>query len=76
MLKIGHQIGHQLEDENMLNDMQFGTRSRKRCIRAVLKKVLGHDQVGMLKQTAAYIKNDAIGCYNRLINWTVRDFYY
>lgn len=52
----------------MLSEMQFGSRPGKRCISAVLKKVLQHDLTRVLKQTAAFVENDATGCYDRLIN--------
>jgi hypothetical protein len=65
---IGRKLSHFLEDQQMLPDMQFGSLSGQRCPSAVLKKVLSHDHVRILKQTAAYIENDAIGCYDRLMN--------
>jgi hypothetical protein len=48
--------------------MQLGSRPGKNCISAVLKKVLEHDHIRLLRQPAAFIKNDATGCYDRLIN--------
>jgi hypothetical protein len=65
---IGRRLSHLIEDKHMLSDMQFGSRLGKRCISAVLKKVLQHDHIRLLKQTAAFVKNDATGCYDRLIN--------
>jgi hypothetical protein len=59
---------HFLEDKKLLNDMQMGSRPGKRCQSAVLKKVLSHDHICMLKTTAAFVKNVAVGCYNRLMN--------
>jgi hypothetical protein len=52
----------------MLSEMQFGSRPGKRCISAVLKKVLQQDHTQVLKHTAAFVENDATGCYDRLIN--------
>jgi hypothetical protein len=52
----------------MLSDMQLGSRLGKRCISAVLKKVLAHDYLRLTKQTAAFVENDATGCYDRLMN--------
>jgi hypothetical protein len=65
---IGHKVAHLLEDRSMLSDMQFGSRPGRRCISAVLKKVLQHDHTRILRQTAAFVENDAVSCYNRLIN--------
>jgi hypothetical protein len=52
----------------MLPSMQFGSRPDQRCTSAILKKVLCHDHIRMLKQTAVCVENDAAGCYDRLIN--------
>jgi hypothetical protein len=52
----------------MLPGMQFGSKPGQRCTSAVLKKVLCHDHIRMLKQTAVFVENDAVGCYDRLIN--------
>jgi hypothetical protein len=38
------------------------------CHSAVLQKVLSHDIVQITKQTAAFMENDAVGCYDRLMN--------
>jgi hypothetical protein len=65
---IGRRVSHFLEDKQMLSDMQFGSRPGRRCISAVLKKVLAHDQIRLLKHTAAFVENDATGCYDRLVN--------
>ncbi len=34
----------------------------------LLKKVLAHDYIPLTATTAAVIENDAIGCYDRLVN--------
>jgi hypothetical protein len=65
---IGRKMSHLIEDKELLPDMQFGSRPGKRCISAVLKKILAHDHIRLLKQTAAFVENDATGCYDRLIN--------
>jgi hypothetical protein len=65
---IGRKVSHFLEDQKMLPDMQYGSRPGKRCISAVLKKVLQHDHIRLQKQTAAFVESDATGYYDRLMN--------
>ncbi len=67
-ISIGRKVSHFLEDQKMLTEMQYGSRPGKRCISAVLKKVLQHDHIRLQKQTAAFVENDATGCYDRLMN--------
>jgi hypothetical protein len=65
---IGRRLAHHLEDFNMISPMQDGSRPGRQCISAVLKKVMAHDYVRLTVSTAAFIENDAIGCYDRLVN--------
>jgi hypothetical protein len=65
---IGRRLTHHLADTNMTPDMQFGSVPGKQCHSAVLKKVLSHDHVRLTKTTASFIENDAVGCYDRLVN--------
>ncbi len=65
---IGRRLMHHLEDFDMLSPMQDGSRPGRQCISAVLKKTLAHDYVRLTATTAAFIENDAIGCYDRLVN--------
>ncbi len=57
-----------MADTKMISTMQYGSVTGKQCRSAVLKKVLSHDHVQITKSTASFIENDAIGCYNRLVN--------
>ncbi len=57
-----------LEDFNLLSSMQYGSRPGRQCVSAVLKKVLAHDYARLTVTTASFIENDAIGCYDRLVN--------
>jgi len=65
---IGRRLTHHLADTNMIPDMQFGSVPGKQCHSAVRKKVLSHDHVRLTKTTASFIENDAVGCYDRLVN--------
>jgi hypothetical protein len=65
---IGHKIAHHLEYNNMILEMQFGSRSGRRCLSAVLKKILCHEHIRLSRQTRGFIENDATGYYDRLMN--------
>jgi hypothetical protein len=65
---IGRRLTHALEDHKMLPAMQFGSRPGRRCISAVLQKVLQHDHICLQKCPAAFVENDTVGCYDQLVN--------
>lgn len=67
-LIFARHLGHQMEDTNMVSSVQYGSRPGKLCLSAVLNKTLTYDITRQTKCTAAFIENDAIGCYDRLIN--------
>jgi hypothetical protein len=67
-LAIGRPVLHSLEDDKALPDMQYGSRPARQCIGAVLLKVLQWEIQRISKTTMAYIENDAIGCYDRIMN--------
>jgi len=48
--------------------MQHGSRASKQCLSAVLNKQLTFEIHRYLKQPIAYIENDAVGCYDRIMN--------
>jgi hypothetical protein len=57
-----------MNNKGLLPDMQYGSVPGKQCLSAVLKKVLSHDYIRLMKTAGAFIENDAIGCYDRLVN--------
>jgi hypothetical protein len=65
---IGRHLLHHMNDKGMLPAMQHGSVPGKHCLSAVLKKVFSHDYIRLTKTTGAFIENDAIGCYDRLVN--------
>jgi hypothetical protein len=67
-LLIGRPLLHRLEDTCAIPDIQHGFRPSKLCQSAVLNKVLTFEIHRYRKQTLAYIENDALGCYDRIVN--------
>lgn len=65
---IARHLSHRMEDHHLVPDMQYGSHPGKLCITPVLNKQLTHDIIRQTKQTAAIIENDAVGCYDRLMN--------
>jgi hypothetical protein len=67
-IAIGRPIQHLLEQEGLAPDMQHGSTASKLCHSAVLNKQLTLEIHRYVKQPLAYIENDAVGCYDRIIN--------
>jgi len=65
---IGRKLLHHMHNFRLLPDMQHGSVPGKHCLSAVLKKVLSHDHLCITKWSGAFLENDAIGCYDRLVN--------
>jgi hypothetical protein len=65
---IGRRLLHHMNDHGMLPEMQHGSVPGKHCISAVLKKVLCHDHLQLTKRSGAFIENEAVGCYDKLVN--------
>jgi hypothetical protein len=47
---------------------QYGSGPAKQCISAVLNKVLQLEVQCYYKHPLSYIKNDAVRCYDRIMN--------
>jgi hypothetical protein len=67
-LLIARPLSFHMEDNNMVPTMPYGSREGRQCVSAVINKQLAHDIVRHKKSIAAFIENDAIGCYNHMIN--------
>jgi len=67
-LAIGRPLQHLVESINLAPDMQHGSRASKRCHSAVLNKQLTFEIHRNTRKPLAYIENDAVGCYDRIIN--------
>lgn len=65
---VARRLTHHLEDFGMMPDMQHASCPSKMCISPVLNKVLPYDIVYQTKDNGTFIENDALGCYDRLVN--------
>jgi len=65
---IGRRLSRLLEDKSITSKMQQGSLPGRQCVSAVLQKVLSHDILRLTKWSAAFIENDAIRCFDRLVN--------
>jgi hypothetical protein len=65
---LARPLSHKLEHEKLISSVQYGSRPGKQCVSAVLNKQLTFDITRQTKSIAAFIENDAIGCYDRLVN--------
>lgn len=64
---FARQLGHRLEGNQLISPVQYGSQPGKLCTSAVLNKHLSYKISRQTKRPAAYIKNDAIGCYDRIL---------
>jgi hypothetical protein len=65
---FAQQLSFRLEYNNLISPMQYGSCPGKQCTSAVLNKQLTFDIVRQSKATIAFIKNNAVVCYDQLIN--------
>jgi len=65
---VARRLSHHMEDHGLIPEMQYGSRPSKMCVSPVLNKVISYDIVRQTKVNGAFIENDAIGCYDRLVN--------
>ncbi len=68
-LLITRPLMHHLEDNTLIPSiMQYGSRPGRHCHSAILNKQLTFEIIRQTKATAAFIENDVIGCYDRMVN--------
>jgi hypothetical protein len=67
---VARRLLHHMEDHHMIPDMQYGYRPSNMWVSPVLDKVVSYDIVRQTKVNGAFIQNNAIGCYNVLIQFS------
>lgn len=70
-LAISRPLMHKLEDLGLISNMQYGSRPNKLCKSATLNKQLTFEILRYKKETVVFIENDAVGCYDRIVNQLV-----
>jgi len=65
---LARRLTHHMEDAELMSEMQYGSSPSKMSISPVINKVVSFDLVRQTKVNGAFIENDAIGCYDRLVN--------
>jgi hypothetical protein len=65
---LAHQLTPHMEAIGIAPSMQHGSRDGCQCMTAILNKQLMHDIVRQTKTIAAFIENDEIGCYDRMVS--------
>jgi len=68
---LARPLGHFMEDTNEYPDMQYGSRDGQMTLSAVLNNVLTFDIVRLTKSVMATEENDAVGCYDRIVQQMV-----
>jgi hypothetical protein len=67
-LAMGQPLQKLLEHAKLAPDMQHGSRASKLCQSAVLNKQLIFEIHRFAKKPIGFIENDAVGCYDRIMN--------
>ena len=64
---FARRVGFHLEDNNLLPEMQYGSRKGQLCVAPVLNKRLMYDIAIYAKQVLMTLEFDAMGCYDRIV---------
>jgi hypothetical protein len=65
---ISQPLTQLLEDNNIIPEIQYGSCTGKQCQSAVFSKQLVFDSIRIMKETAIFIENDAVRCFDRIVN--------